>query len=77
MESMPNEHMTMRACVLRVCCCQLLVCDLCTCQKVLVHTDDACCFRAGQRVCIEYSGAMTNSIPPQITADSICRMAGC
>ena len=77
MESMPNENTTMRACVLRVCCCQLLVCDLCTCQKVLVHTDDACCFRPGQRVCIEYSGAMTASIPPQITADSICRMTGC
>lgn len=77
MESMPNETVTLRACVLRVCCCDLLVCDLCTCQKVLVHTDQACCFRPGQRVCIEYSGVMTNSLPPQITADSICRLAGC
>ena len=42
-----------------------------TSQQVLVHTPDACCFRAGERVCITYSGAMTRSDPPQITAESI------
>lgn len=66
-----RESVTMNARVLRVNCCDLLVCDLCTCQEVLVHTNDACCFRPGQCVRIEYSGAMTMSIPPQINADSI------
>lgn len=62
---------TITATVLQVCCCSLLVCDCCTCQQILVHTDDACCFRVGDCVCIEFSGAMTMSIPPQITADCI------
>lgn len=77
MESTVNETVTMKACILRVCCCELLVCDLCTCQKVCVHTPKACCFRPGEKICIEYSGAMTMSIPPQITADCIRRMDGC
>ena len=55
---------TMTAKILRVCCCDLLVCDTCTCQEVLVHTPRACCFSVGECVCIEYSGAMTMSIPP-------------
>ena len=66
-----NETVTMKARVLRVCCCELLVCDLCTSQEVLVHTDKACCFCVGQCVCIEYRGAMTMSIPPQISADCV------
>lgn len=66
-----GETVTMNACVLRVCCCELLVCDLCTCQEVLVHTNQACCFQVGQRVCIEYNGAMTMSIPPQISASCV------
>lgn len=66
-----NERSVMRARILRVSCCELLVCDLCTSQEVLVHTDKACCFCVGQCVCIEYSGAMTMSIPPQIHADCI------
>lgn len=74
MESIPDEALTMRACVLHACCCSLLVCDLCTSQEVLVHTPDACRFRAGDRVCIEYSGAMTASIPPQISASNIQRL---
>lgn len=77
MESTVNESVTMKACILRVCCCDLLVCDLCTCQKVCVHTPEACCFHVGQKVCIEYSGAMTRSIPPQITADCIKPLCGC
>lgn len=77
MEPMPNEMTTMKACILRVCCCDLLVCDLCTSQEVLVHTPDACRFHVGERVCIEYSGAMTASIPPQINADCIKRLTRC
>ncbi|WP_298017405.1 hypothetical protein [uncultured Dysosmobacter sp.] len=77
MESTANQSVTMKACILRVCPCDLLVCDLCTSQEVLVHTPQACCFRVGQKVCIEYSGAMTMSIPPQISADSICPMNCC
>lgn len=71
------QTVTMRARVLRVDCCQLLVCDLCGCQEVLVHTDNACCFRPGQCVCITYSGAMTMSIPPQISADCVTLLNGC
>ena len=77
MEMIPQESVTMKACILRVCCCDLLVCDLYTSQQVLVHTSDACCFRAGERVCITYSGAMTNSLPPQISATNVERMCGC
>lgn len=66
-----RQSVTMNARVLRVCCCELLVCDLCTCQEVVVHTDNACCFRPGQCVCITYGGAMTMSIPPQISADCV------
>lgn len=77
MEATPNQTETIKACILRVCPCDLLVCDLCTSQEVLVHTPQACCFRVGEKVCIEYSGAMTRSIPPQIGADSICRLACC
>jgi len=72
-----TETMTMHACILQVCCCHLLVCDLCTNQQVLVHSDCACCFQCGQRVCIEYNGITTASIPPQISAIRICPMQGC
>lgn len=74
MECTMNETVTMRARILRVCKCELLVCDLCTSQEVLVHTPDACCWRVGETVCITYNGVMTRSIPPQINADSICRI---
>ena len=46
---------TMCATVLRVCPCELCVCDHENCQQV----------------CIEFSGAMTRSCPPQITADCV------
>ena len=70
METTPSA-VTMCATVLQVCRCELCVCDCETCQKVLVHTDCACHFQVGQRVCITYSGTMTRSDPPQITAESI------
>ena len=61
-----REPVTMNARILRVNCCDLLVCDLCGCQEVLVHT-------------IQYSGAMTMSLPPQISADCVKRIpcGGC
>lgn len=72
-----REPVIMKARILRVNCCDLLVCDLCGCQEVLVHTNNACCFRPGQCVCIEYSGAMTMSIPPQISAICIKPLNHC
>lgn len=77
MEWNSQETVTMTAKILRVCPCELLVCDLCASQEVLVHAPEACCFRPGQRVCITYNGAMTASLPPQITAQSICLLCGC
>ena len=72
-----RETVEMKARILRVCPCELLVCDLCGCQEVLVHTDQACCFRVGQCVCITYNGAMTMSLPPQISADCVTLLNGC
>lgn len=67
---------TMRATVLQVDPQNILVCDHSTNQEVLVHTEDACRFSQGNRVCIHFSGIMTMSIPPQITANCI-RLIGC
>lgn len=64
----PEGGAIMRATVTRACPCHLLVCDHATSQEVFVHTPDACRFRRGDRVCIGYNGAMTLSLPPQITA---------
>ena len=77
METAKKECVTLEARVLRVCRCELLVCDLCTAQEVLVHTPKACCFQVGDCVRIQYGGMMTLSIPPQISADGICRMNDC
>ena len=66
--------MTMCATVLCVQNGSLLVCVHCTRQQVLVHTAGTSCFRAGDRACIRYNGTMTNSIPPQISAQHICRI---
>lgn len=56
---------------------QLLVCNCSTRQTILVHTDQACCFSQGEQVLIQYSGAMTMSLPPQISAISITRNICC
>ena len=66
---------TMRATVLSAQNCRMSVCDQSTSQEVVVHPPCACHFRAGDQVCITYSGAMTMSIPPQITADFITRLS--
>lgn len=75
---MENTNMTTCMCAVVLCMqnSSLLVCDCSTQQKVLVHTDQACCFSCGDRVRIEYSGMMTMSLPPQITALCISRMCG-
>ena len=65
---------TMEARVLEVNNGSLLVCDCNTSQRVLVFTTQACCFCVGDRICIEFNGVMTRSIPPQITAICICRV---
>ncbi len=52
----------------------LLVRDRRTAQDVLVHTRCARRFRSGDIVRILYSGAMTMSIPPQITAIRIVKL---
>ena len=46
-------------------------------QDVVVFTANACRFRAGERILVEYSGAMAMSLPPQISADCIRRVSGC
>jgi len=67
------ETTVFQAEVLEVRNCQLLVCDCRTGQTVLVHTQQACCFSRGDCVEIEYSGIMTMSLPPQISALGISR----
>lgn len=52
----------------------LLVIDISTRQRVQVNTREASRFRRGDFVRIRYSGAMTMSIPPQISAISIVRI---
>lgn len=47
---------------------QLLVRDSKTDQEIVVNTRCNCNFRVGDRVLIFYNGAMTMSIPPQISA---------
>ena len=54
----------------------LLVYDNSTAQEILVHTANACRFSIGDCVCIHFSGIMTMSIPPQISATCIC-LANC
>lgn len=66
--------MTMQAIVIRVRPGDLLVFDESMSQTVIVHTPQACRFRVGNCVTIFYSGIMTRSIPPQITAIKIVRI---
>ena len=76
METARMEQMKARV-ICQECGDRLLVCDCSTCQQVMVHTDQACCFSAGELVCIEYSGAMTMSLPPQVSASRIWRIGCC
>lgn len=74
MECNHAPRTTMCAVVLRVECHSLLVCDQEMRQEVVVHTQAVQCYLPGDRICIEYSGAMTASIPPQITATCIKKL---
>ncbi|MBQ2062307.1 MAG: hypothetical protein II458_06490 [Oscillospiraceae bacterium] len=74
---MDQNPVIMQARVLRVQRDILLVRDCRTGQNVQVNTSRARRFRAGQKVIIQYSGAMTMSIPPQISAMEITPAARC
>lgn len=60
--------MTMCAVILEISDMRLLVRDSKTDQEIAVNTRCNCNFRVGDRVIIVYNGAMTRSIPPQISA---------
>lgn len=52
---------------------QVLVTDNSNGQEVLVNTNNSTSnLNAGDQVRIVYDGTMTSSIPPQISAQSIC-----
>lgn len=72
-----NMCVTMEGTVLSVDCGDLLVRDCETCQEVTVLTEYACDFSAGDCVRVVYNGAMTRTLPPQITATCIKRIACC
>lgn len=68
-----NSMVTMTGTVIQAEGSQVLVQDNSTGQEVLVNTSYSTSnLSAGFLVRVEYDGAMTNSIPPQISADSIC-----
>lgn len=69
--------MTMNATVQTVEACSLTVCDHGTQQVVVVHTPNACHYCVGDCLCIRFSGAMTMSLPPQITATCITKLPSC
>lgn len=60
--------MTMCAVILETGEGRLLVRDARTDQEIQVNTPCSCNFRVGDRVLIVHNGAMTMSIPPQISA---------
>lgn len=72
-----SSCVTMTATVCEVTRSSLLVCDCGTCQDVLVHYNNARCFNSGDKICIQFNGIMTASIPPQITATCIERISSC
>lgn len=64
---------TMLATVVRAWGSQVLVTDNSNGQEVLVNTNNSTCnLNEGDQVRIVYDGIMTASIPPQISAQSIC-----
>ncbi len=60
--------MTICAVILEISDRRLLVRDSKTDQEIAVNIRCNCNFRVGDRVIIVYNGAMTRSIPPQISA---------
>lgn len=71
------DPVVMYARVLRVRRNNLLVRDRDTGQTVQVNTPTALRWRPGNVIRIEYSGAMTMSIPPQISAQRITLDCNC
>ena len=67
--------MIMTATVLSMRRGSLLVFDFSNRQQVQVNTNDTFRFCLGDLVRIRYNGAMTMSIPPQISATSIVRIS--
>ena len=67
--------MIMIATVLSIRRGNLLVFNFSNRQQVQVNTNDAFRFCPGDLVRIRYNGAMTMSIPPQISATSIVRVS--
>ena len=64
---------TMIATVVRAWGTQVLVTDNSNGQEVLVNTNNSTGnLMAGEQVRIVFNGVMTASIPPQISAQSIC-----
>ncbi len=64
---------TMLATVVQAWGSQVLVTDNANGQEVLVNTQYSTCnLNAGDQVRIVFNGVMTASIPPQISAQSIC-----
>lgn len=64
---------TMLATVIQAWGTQVLVRDNSNNQEVLVHTRYSTAnLVAGDQVRIQFDGTMTTSIPPQISAQSIC-----
>lgn len=64
---------TMIATVVRAWGTQVLVNDNANGQEVLVNTNNSTSnLSAGDQVRIVYNGVMTASLPPQISAQSIC-----
>ena len=53
----------------------MLVFDFSNRQQVQVNTNDTFRFCPGDLIRIRYNGAMTMSIPPQISATSIVRIS--
>jgi len=68
---------TMRANVLGVHNDRLVVFDHEMSQEVIVHTPQAHHFCVGDYILIQYSGIMTRSIPPQISATGISIIPRC
>lgn len=64
---------TMLATVVQAWGTQVLVTDNANGQEVLVNTNNSTGnLNAGDQVRVIYDGIMTSSIPPQISAQSIC-----
>ncbi len=74
---MEQGSVMMQARILRVRRDDLLVRDCRTGQEVRVDLPRPGRFRPGESVIVQYSGAMTRSVPPRISAWSVMRNVRC